>query len=77
MKDVAFFALGLAAGVLLGIAMTFFALGSVIRIKIDLPSEYKVEGIPSDFTIRGGLAGPQFEPAPGHPGHFVPLPLKP
>ena len=59
---------GFLAGVALGGAVVFAILGNTIRVEVSIPSEYNIGGIPSDFTIRGGVnlsPTPDGSPAPG------------
>ena len=80
---------GFVAGVALGGAVVFALLGNPIRIEVKVPSEYNIGGIPSDFTIRGGVnlspvpegSSPAGLPssgdtAPGAPSQLPPLPRR-
>ena len=62
MKDLGFFITGVVTGVAVGSAVMFAMLGNTIRVQIQVPSEYNIGGIPSDFTIRGGV---NLSPTPG------------
>mgnify|MGYP001607409283 CR=1 FL=1 len=67
MKDLGFFITGLVVGVAVGGAVVFAMVGNTIRVEVQVPSEYNIGGIPSDFTIRGGV---NLSPVPG--GSSVP-----
>ena len=61
---------GFLAGVALGGAVVFAILGNTIRVEVSIPSEYNIGGIPSDFTIRGGVnlsPTPDGSPVPALP----------
>ena len=76
MKELGFFITGLLVGTVTAAAVVFALLGNTIRVEVQVPSEYNIGGIPSDFTIRGGVnltPTPDGSPAPG-PGQAAPAP---
>ena len=79
MKELGFFITGLLVGTVTAAAVVFALLGNTIRVEVQVPSEYNIGGIPSDFTIRGGVnlsPTPDGSPAPAPyqvpPGHPYP-----
>ena len=89
MKELGFWITGVLMGGAFAAAVMFALLGNTIRIKVEVPSEYNIGGIPSDFTIRGGVnlspvpegsSTPGLpssgDTAPGAPSLLPPLPRR-